>query len=171
MNIGRTLAVLVFLSASASVLAQTAIVKVSLSGVGPNVVVMGAGTGTLENNVLRLYGTMIRTEFNENGTMSVWTQDLDTVVDFNQLAGDWDTTNCVDVSGPVYCANNPPSSGTWDTVAGTPFSFTTTENGTTVTWNVTQPESVPVMPAFGLAAIAVGLLVAARRRLLRTVAG
>lgn len=165
MKISRILVACVLLSISGSLYAATVAVHATLSGVGPNVLVNGTASGTRDGNVMVLFGQTVRTEFNDNGTISVWTNDVETHVDFAQLAGDWETSNCIDVSGPVFCALNPPSTGTWDSVAGHPLSFTTTENGTTLTWTVSELTGVPTMPRSGLALIAMGLALLAAYRL------
>lgn len=170
MKLKRSLFAFALLLIAQSSFAKPVAVNASFTGVGPGVLVDGAAIGTLyatgdlSDGVLTLHG-FVRTELDDNGAISVWTQDLQTTVDFALLSGDWNTTNCMDVSGPVFCALAPPSSGTWDSVSGTPFAFITTENGTTLTWDVTELTEVPTMSHYGIALTIIGLLLVATRRL------
>jgi len=172
MTIRHTLAAFALLLLAQPALARQVGVQAVFTGVGPGVFLNGDATGVLNatgelsDGVLTLNGSL-RTEFDDNGTVSVWTQNVHTVIDFSLPGGTWQTSNCVDVSGPVFCALAPPTSGTWDSVAGTPFAFVTTENGTTVTWDVTEPLQVPTMPHYGLALTLLGLLLVAMRRIRR----
>lgn len=171
MTLKRIFVALALLLVAQSGFARQVGVQAVFSGVGPGVQLDGAATGSLSatgdlsNGVLTLNGSL-RTEFDDNGTISVWTQDIYTVIDFEGLAGTWQTSNCVDVSGPVFCALAPPSSGTWDSVSGIPAAFLTTENGTTVTWDVTLPQQVPTLSLYGIALTALGLWLVAVRRLM-----
>jgi hypothetical protein len=170
MTIKRTFVLLAFLLVAQTGFARQVGVQAVFSGVGPGVLLNGdatgflSATGELDNGVMTLSGSL-RTEFDDNGTLSVWTQNIYTVIDFEDLEGSWQTSNCVDVSGPVFCALAPPSSGTWDSVAGVPTAFLTTENGTTVTWDVTLPQQVPTLSLYGIALTVLGLLLVAVRRL------
>ena len=170
MKLKRTLFAVALLLLAQSSLAKPVAVNASFTGVGPGVLVNGAALGTLyatgdlNDGVLTLNG-FLRTELDDNGAISVWTQNVQTTVDFSVPGGEWNTTNCVDVSGPVFCALAPPSSGTWDSVSGTPFAFITTENGTTLTWEVTELTEVPTMSHYGIALTIISLLAVATRRL------
>lgn len=170
MIVKRIFVAIVFLLVAQSSFAKQVGVQAVFSGIGPGVLLNGdatgslSATGDLSNGVLTLNGSL-RTEFDDNGTISVWTQDIYTVIDFGGPAGNWQTSNCVDVSGPAYCALAPPSSGTWDSVAGIPTDFITIENGTTVTWEVTLPQQVPTLPLYAIVLTALGLLLVAFRRM------
>lgn len=170
--IKRTFFALLLLLVAQSGFARQVGVQAEFTGVGPGVLLAGnatgslSATGELSDGVLTLNGSL-RTEFDDNGTISVWTQNIYTVIDFSVLGGTWQTSNCVDVSGPVFCALAPPSSGSWDSVSGTPFDFLTTENGTTVTWDVTEPLQVPTLSQPTIAFTLLGLLLIAVRRIRR----
>ena len=168
MLLKRTLVAVVLLLIAQAGFARPVAVNAWFTGVGPGVLVDGtatgnlSGTGDLNDGVLTLYGSL-RVDFDDNGTQSVWTQDIQTVIDFSVPGGDWNTSNCVDISGPVFCALAPPSASSWDSVSGTPFAFVTTENGTTLTWEVSELAAVPTMSHYWIALTIIGLLVAARR--------
>jgi hypothetical protein len=172
MTIKRTFVALFLLLVAQSGFSAQVGVQAIFTGVGPGVTLDGNATGVLTatgdlvDGVLTLNGSL-RTEFDDNGTLSVWTQNIQTVIDFSVPGGTWQTSNCVDVSGPVYCALAPPSSGSWDSVSGTPFAFATTENGTTVTWEVAEPLQVPTMSFYGIALTVLGLFVVSARRIRR----
>ena len=150
---------------AAPVFAQPVAVTASITGSNTfGWTYTGVATGTLDGDILVLDQGSLRIE-DPGPPADITEYGFDNNFDFSGPSGVYSFTSCTPISGS--CAGFIPSTGSYDSVAGTPQLFTTIAGPATLNWVVTEIATVPALPGFGLAMLMLGLLLVAVRSLFK----